>query len=76
MRNDGTVSQGLAWRVNSKMSWRIRKDPQHLVCWLKMAWRGRIGRLDWSGGTDGGRVVPADRRLRAGGRNGSATIGS
>ena len=42
----------------------------------KMAWRGRLGRLASLGGTDGDRVVRAHWRLRAGGQNRSATIGS
>ena len=42
----------------------------------EMDWRVRLGRLDWSDGLDGDRAVWADRRFRAGGRNGSATIGS
>ena len=43
---------------------------------LKMAWRNRLGRLGRSDGINGDRAVRADRRLRAGGQNGSATVGS
>ena len=60
-----TKKTGLAhstWCVGSKMAWRGRL--------------GRLGRLDWVGEVDRDRAVQADRRLREGGRNGSATIGS
>ena len=41
-----------------------------------MAWRVRLGRLDWLGGSDGDRAVQEDGWLRAGSKNWSTNIGS
>ena len=43
---------------------------------FKMDWRGRLVRLDRSGGPDGDRGVHADQQLREGSRDRSANIGS
>ena len=51
-------------------------DHSTLRVGLKMAWRCKIVRLDWLGGTNGDRAVRVDQRLREVSRNGSATIGS
>ena len=76
INNDGTVSKGLAWCVGSKMAWSGGRGSHHLACWYKMDWRGRLGSIDRPCGPDGDREMQADTRLRAGGWNGSATIGS
>ena len=53
-----------AWLVSSKMAWRGRQSDekdgngaQHLALWFKIACKGRICRLDSSGGPDGVRLV-------------------
>ena len=57
-------------------AWPVGWTRWWVWCGPKMAWRDRLGRLDQSGGPDGDRAVRADRQLRAGSQNRSATNGS
>ena len=80
LRNDRTGSQRLACRFENGLEGQV-------IWWKRRYWLtvlgvlvrkglggGRLGRLDRLGGPNGERAVRADRRLREGGRNGSATI--
>ena len=67
-----------AWLRTSVLKWLggTGKYHRNWCVGFKMAWRGRLGKLNRSGGTDGERLVQSDRWLRVGVRNRSATIGS
>ena len=67
-----------AWLGVSVQKWLEVAGKDHItwIVGLKMDWRGRLGMLDWLDGPNGDKSVRADQRLKAGGWNGSATIGS
>ena len=56
-RNYRTVSRGLACYVGLKLIGGAVKYHSTWCVGLKKSWRGRLGRLDRSGGTDGDRAV-------------------
>ena len=63
------------WQV--KLDWKktiLAHSAWHVG--LKIAWRGRLGRLYRSGVPDGDRAVWVDQQLGEGGKNGRSTLGA